>query len=400
MKKFLSLLLVLLMVVSLVACGGEKEPVKNNGDKTENEDKGFTPETIPADKVNPRDLVVDYMYEMANIEWTPSVDIDSTQVHTTLYYKKGVKYHGIMYVTGSRTLTDADEFREHLDENGTYIGPPDAATGYGNHCSSAIRLAYNRVSKDVKFGYTGEMIPGKNKGMLPLGNYKHEGVYHTSYGIFDANPNKDVFIEGYSLLQKGDAILTCWPKANDPNVAETGHARMIISVDIVKTPAGKINPHKSTVLTIEQTSSFDKQAKEGINTTWYVEHTYTFNELLEDKYIPLTIAAFSEEPQTTEFTAKSVNNAKNITSGHLRGIIRSSYLNILSVTAEVSDADGKVVVSQTIKNAPQDPMVFQFNNAKADEGFTTLKAGDYKYTIIVNTAYGSAKVHQIDFTVE
>ncbi|MBR5314927.1 MAG: hypothetical protein IKU45_05910 [Clostridia bacterium] len=398
MKKFLSLLLVLLMVVSLVACGSEKEPAKTP-EKTDTPEK-FTPETIPAEKVNPRDVVVDYMYEMANIKWTPAEDIDSTQVHSSLYYKKGETYYGIMYVTGSRTLTDADEFREQLDENGVYTGPANAQSGFGNHCSSAIRLAYDQVSTSVKFGYTGEMIPMKNKGMLPLGNYKHENAYQTSYGIFDANPDKNVFIEGYALLQKGDAILTCWPKANDPNSAETGHARMILSVDIVKTAAGKINPHKSTVTTIEQTSSFDKQAKDGINTTWYVEHVYTFNDLLEDKYIPLTIEAFNETPETTEFSVKSVNTAKNVTSGHLRGVIRSTYLPIKSVTAEVLDANGDVVVSQTIKNPPQDPTVFQFNNAKADEGFTTLEAGSYQYTITVNTTYGSAKVHQIDFTVE
>ena len=403
MKKFLSLLLVLLMVFSLAACGGSSEKPKTDDDKnkTDASDK-FEPETISADKIDPRQVVVDYMYEMANIEWTPSEDIDSTQVHSSLYYTKGVKYHGIMYVTGSRTMTDADEFRAQLNEKGEYIGPPNASKGYGNHCSSALRLAYDLVSEKVDFGYTGEMAPNMNKGMIALGNYKYKDSYKTSYGIFADNPNTDVFVEGYTLLQKGDAILTSWPNpnGNDPSIAQTGHARMIVENHIAKNGAGKVNPHKSYVITIEQTSSFDKQAKEGINTTWYVEHKYTYSDLINTKYIPLTIEAFEAEKEDTTFTTKSLNTEKNFTDGTFKGIVRSSFLPILSVTAEVTDKDGKVVATQVIKNTNKDnKLTFQFKNEEMNDEFKNLAAGSYTYTITANTAYASAKVYKLDLTI-
>lgn len=405
MKKALLLFaLCLVLVVSLAACGGNKtgtETPSTDEGKTNQPSGEFKPETIPASKINPRDIVVDYMYEMANIEWTPSEDIDSTAIIDTLYYHKGTKYKGIMYVTGSRTMTDADEFRAQLNEKGEYIGPPNKDKGFGNHCSSAIRLAYDRVSSEVKFDYTGEMVPHMNQGMLPVGNYEYESAHKTTYGIYDVNPNKEVFYDAFALLQKGDAILTCWPKANDPDHAETGHARMVISVEISRNAAGKINPHKSKVICIEQTSSFDKLAEQGVNTTWFVEHEYTFSKLVETKYIPLTIAAFEEKGQDTEFSVKSANTPKNITSGNLKGIVRSTYLPINSVTSQVLDANGQVVATQTFKNvAPTDPLVFQFQNAKADEAFTTLAKGTYTYEIIAHTTYGSAKAHQFTFTVE
>lgn len=402
MKKLLTVLLLLCMLTAaLTACGNETTNPAGDNTNTEttapeNEKKEFTPEIIPAEKVDPRQAVIDYMYKMANLEWTPSEDIDFTQgenkITDNLYYKKGVKYHGIMYVTGNRTMTDYDEFSAQLNEKGEYIGPVARVNAWGNHCSSAVRLAYDLVQKDLKFGSTPGMVPSKKMGTLIVGDYKYEDTFTTTDEIIDLN-GAQVLFEAYTHLQPGDCILTCW--------GPTGHARMIIELNVEKSASGKINAGRSHVICIEQTSSFDKQAKDGKNTTWYVEHVYTFNELFEAKYVPLTISALNNtEKKDNEFTTRSLNTAENITEGKLKGLVRSSYLQILSATVEVLDEQDNVVCTETYKNTNSDRQVFQFSNRKAPDAMTSLSAGNYKYVVTANTLYGSAKVAIVEFTVE
>ncbi len=400
MKKTLLLILsALLLVMCLVACGdtadtpsGDETPETTKKPTTSNK---FEPEIIPADKIDARQAAVDYMYEMSSIEWTPAEDIDSASVQPTLFYKAGVKYTGMMYVTGSQTRTDADGFRAQLDENGVYTGPANPKEGFGNHCSSSISLSYARVSSKAKFNHTTKMMPNANAGMKALGNYLYDEKDATTDLIFAKNRDLDVFSEGYALLEKGDAILYCDGK--------TGHTRMIIENHVEKNAQDKIDIKKSYVVTIEQTSSFDETRTDRVVTTWYVEHKYTYAQLIETRYIPLTFEGFENYDNATgdnTFSVKSANTAKNITSGKLKGIVRSDYVEINSVTCEVFDKSGNVVVSQNLVNNGNDMTAFQFQNADADEGFTTLAAGEYVYTITANTGFGNVKVHELKFTVE
>ena len=125
--------------------------------------------------------------------------------------------------------------------------------------------------------------------------------------------------------------------------------------------------------------------------------------MYSSNYIPLTIEELNKEAKDTEFTAKNINTAKNVTSGTLQGVIRSSFLLIQSVTVDYIDANGNVVATGTYTNPATlsaEKITFQFNNAKAPEGVTSLPAGNYTYNITANTIYGSAKVAVVNFAVE
>ncbi len=409
MKKFIALLLLVCMALTaLTACGGNKTPNADTPNKDSEESKNsandtpsssnkeFEPETIPASNIDPRKLVIDYMYKMASVEWTPQKDIDFTygENHITdhLIYNKGVKYTGIMYVTGNRCMSDYDDFVKQLNEKGEYIGPVERKSAWGNHCSSAIRAAYDQVETGLTFASTPNMVPSIKKGTIPVGNYEVKSSFTTTDEIIEIN-NVLTMSEAYAQLQPGDCILTCW--------GPTGHARMILEVKIEKSAAGKINTSRSGVVCIEQTSSFDASRKDGVKTNWYVEHFYSFNDLYEAKYVPLTIKTLQGiEKKDTTFTTKSLNTADNMTSGRLKGIVRSSFLKINSVTVEVLDKSGNAVVSEVIKNTNTDPLAFQFNNQKAPEAMSTLAVGDYTYVVTANTTYGSAKVAMVEFSVK
>lgn len=393
MKKVLFMLLLVCMILTaLSACGNSDVPPVDDPQDTSK--TPFTPEIIPAEKFNPRQVVIDYMYKMSKVEWIPKTNIDFTEtISGNLHYDKGVKYTGIMYVTGKHLMTDYDEFMEQLDEKGVYIGPTDQPSAYGNHCSSALRLSYDQIVNTLGFTSTVTMVPSQKRGTIPVGDYVFDDSDKTTDSIVQKNSKEKMF-ECYALLQPGDSILTCW--------GPTGHSRMVLEVKVEKTGAGKINPSKSTVTTIEQTSSFDSTRKD-VKTTWYVEHVYSFTQLFSTNYIPLTIEELNKEAKDTEFSVKNINTAKNVTSGKLQGVIRSSFLLIQSVTVDYIDSNGNVVATGTYKNPANlsaEKITFQFNDVKAPEGVTSLPAGNYTYNITANTIYGSAKVAVVDFTVE
>ena len=176
---------------------------------------------------------------------------------------------------------------------------------------------------------------------------------------------------------------------------------MVIKVEVSKTGAGKINPHKSKVLTIEQTNTMDKQAKaKGINTNWYVEHEYTFKELRDKNLIPVTCKALSEERVEPKITVTGANTKKTITTvkDKLMGSIESNY-TILKVTVNIKKADDTVIHSQSIK-VHNMKMGTTFSLKEFDFGFdvSSLEAGDYKYTIDVMTVCGEGEVHCVEFS--
>ena len=398
MKKALTLIMLLLLAFAvLTSCGSSEKPSDKEGTQTEasEENKEFVPEIIPGSQINPRQFVIDYMYKMAQIKWTPSKDIDFTQgeneIAKNLYYTKGVEYQGVIYVTGSRTMTNYEKFMDQLNENGEYTGPIDKKTAWGSHCSSAIRLAYDKIEKGLTFDYTAEMVPSTKNGTIIVGEYKVEDSFKTTDEIIEAN-NATTMYEAYTKLQPGDCILTCW--------GPTGHARMVVELKIEKSGAGKVNPSRSGVYCIEQTNTFDKDRTDGVKTTWYDRHFYSFADLYEAKYIPLTIKTLTEtEFPDTEFTVKSFNSPETLTSGKLKGIVRSTYAKITSVTVDVQDKDGNVVATKEYENTNNDLLVFQFNSQAAPEGMDTLANGSYSCYITANTLYGSAKIAKVDFTV-
>ena len=393
MKKLIAfLLLACMMLTALASCG------KTTNDPTPSEttppttNKKFEAEMIPAEKFKPRDVVVAYMEKMSQVKWTPKETINLNEVNNGLVYKKGVEYTGIMYITGTNSQSNLDKFLSQLDENGVYVGPITRAQGYGNHCSSSIRTAYNQISNVPTFATTVQMVPSQNRGTLPVGDYVFSTDDVTTDTIIAKNPAEKIY-ECYALLQKGDNVLSCW--------GSTGHTRMVKEVHVVRTADGKLDTKSSYIITIEQTSSFDSTRKD-VKTNWYVDHKYSFRDLYNTKYIPLTIAALSVEGQDSTFTIKSANTASNITEGKLKGIIRSSFCDIISVTVDFVDSSDKVVATKTMQNLVPDRTVFQFlnNDAIAPEGVTTLPAGDYRYYVTVNTHYGSAKIFELKFTVQ
>ncbi len=357
--------------------------------------------------VSMRDWVENYMREMSKVVWTPSQDMDLTKdyagntVGKTLYFKKGEIYHGLPYVNLS-TDSDLEDFTSALqwdEENSVYVYdcPSDrkGEEALGNDCSSAILHAWKRFDTDIYAYDTGSCFPlDENTGIHTIGNLKTDKSDKTTDTIISKNGSEKIFI-AYSKLQKGDMLI--WRLKNGNST--TGHTRMVVDVHVSKTLTGKINPAASYVTTIEQTNQFDPDAaNDGKNTTWWVDHKYSFSMLLEKSFIPVTCRAFSEELPTPNITLKDVNTKKTIgyVNGNLYGSIKSNY-PILSVTVNIKDINNNIIHSQ--KHKPKIGHIIEMVSLgifKIDN--TTLTAGEYIYTIEVETVCGFGEVYNIEFS--
>ena len=409
MKKFLSLLLVLMLAFAVLAsCGSETDKTDGETNSTSTESKD--PENDPVEspfkipEKNMRDWVVDYMYKMAEVKWTPARDMDLTKdakgnlVGKTLFFKKGVVYHGLPYINLS-TDTDYEDFISDpaltWDEaKGLYVYdcPADRSEdkALGNDCSSAILLAYRRFDNNITAYDTGHCFPlGDKTGIYALGNMVVGANDNSTETITNNTPQNDHY-EALALLQKGDTVI--WRTT-------AGHTRMVVDIHVERNAQGKIHGSRSYITTIEQTNSMDADRKDGVNTNWYVEHTYTFEKLREKFYIPVTCKALSEERVEPEIKVESANTKKTIaTAKTLLGNIVSNY-PIISAEVYIKDAEGNVMYTERVKpHISEISGKLSLKNFKFKFDMSTLTAGDYTYSIVVETVCGTGEVYKVDFT--
>lgn len=217
-----------------------------------------------------------YMYDMSQVRWTPSEDIDLTSINKSLYFKTGEIYYGIIYTF--YTAVNLEGFKSYLDENNVFHGPTELRQIPGNHCTSSIINAYKHIGDPITAHWSMDMHPARKTGLYPVGSYVYDDTDIVTEETIKHN-TEEVMYESYASLQGGDCILSCWGK--------TGHARMVASVEVVRGEDGVIDPEKSHVKTLEQTWSMDKTA--AVNTSWYINRTYSFKLLFDKFYIPLTV---------------------------------------------------------------------------------------------------------------
>lgn len=416
MKRFLTTILLLtLALVVLASCNSTKTPDANGGETenstnaaTNNTDKPENPETPASPYKIPekdmRDWVVDYMYKMAEVKWTPSQDMDLTldakgnTVGKTLMYKKGVVYHGLPYIN-LMTDTDYEDFigsdsMKWDEAKGLYVYncPKDRSNNdaLGNDCSSAIMLAYKRFDTNISAYDTGTCFPlGDGSGIYALGGMV-VGAKDKNTEIITNNTPEQVHYEALALLQKGDTVI--WR-------TDAGHTRMVLEVHVERNAAGKIHASRSYIKTIEQTNAMDTQRTDGVKTNWYVEHTYSFDKLREKNYIPVTCKALSEERVEPVVTVKGGNTKKTIASAKsLLGDIESNY-PILSAEVAIIDANGNKVFSEYQKlHVSEISSKYSLKKFKFKFDMNTLAAGNYKYAVIVETVCGTGEAYTVEFT--
>ena len=217
-----------------------------------------------------RENTVARMREMATILWIPTENIPYWNKDIpNVFFKKGVLYEGIPYTQRHRE-TPPELFRENIDENSYYTGPDDYI---GTDCSSSVSIAWRTVDAELPCLSTHQMFPGMGK-IIAVGDYKVTSLKSTSQIVLDNGEAK--ICAAYDQLKPGDAILT---RNNG-----IGHVRMVIGTD----------PAKRKISIIEQTGLSKEHQFKGRRGTWRVDYWFSYEELIENSYIPITHQAFTD----------------------------------------------------------------------------------------------------------
>ena len=344
---------------------------------------------------NPRDIVMDYMLKMAQIQWTPTTTWTTGWKNTAkfkveLTYEAGKTYYGLPY---SDTRAPLSEFELFLDNGKFTPNSPYYEELIGNHCSSSMTMAYQQI---IDLSYPAGLRPTtKRIGLLrfPDGIITPPSESTTtpnqwySDQVLKVN-DRDKIFEGYASLGKGDIVMK--------DTKNGGHTRMVSKVEVKKTVAGKINPGSSVVYCVEQTNAWYDNQK---NSTWWIDKKYSFSQLYSDFFMPVTLDIFHEENPVIDDAVICMKN-KNTPDSILKmlnGTIESNFpLSYVYIT--IKDSNGKTVGEKFDYNMGEQ-YKYNLRNAGIKLGIDKLSPGTYKYEVVAAIARGSATVESFEFTV-
>ena len=342
-----------------------------------------------------RQIVMDYMLKMANVEWTPKEDFSITwknegKYPVNLVFEKGQTYHGITYSNTKGTL---DLFEQFVEDGKFDPNSPYYEEVIGNHCSSSIAMAFQQL---IAFPYEGSFKPNERRGLMVskmVGNLRipsEYGIKWDALDVFNTNSKKDV-MEAYAAVEMGDLIFFCTKR-------KSGHIRMAYSKsDVVRFENGEIDPDNSFVHCIEQTNSWDKtEAANGKKTTWWIDHKYSFSRLYEKEFMPVTLSVYtSGEKLKNAYLIYDGNNTPETVLSGLNGNITCNFpLNYVRIT--VKDENGKTAASALRYNLPMSYSI-ELEEMTEELGLCSLPSGKYTFTLRAGIARGSYTFENFTF---
>ena len=317
-----------------------------NGKLTINPDEYYKCVVFDLPEGNFRDVAVDYMRKQAEVKWVCengfSVIDKFENWSIGLEYKKGVTYHGITYTNAKSSF---DEFMLFYKDGMVTMESGGSNDVVGNGCFSSTQNATQQFDPTVS-GTTDVIMPSyKGFEAKIVGDYKVPENVKRTEDIIKANKDVEIY-SAYTQLKKGDLIL------QKDDTKGMSHVRMLVEDPTVSVnAAGKINPSRSYVKTIEQTNAFDKTRTDGVNTTWYVDHIYTFSVLYSTNYLPITFESYEKDRSEMEIPYLLLDS--EITPGVLAKKTFTSNVKsnfpIRFVKVDILDENGNVMV-QRLKN--------------------------------------------------
>ena len=372
MKRILLILAAVLLCGMLSSCGKEKVEVGVTVTPDANGD-GY----ITSDEVDLRDVVVQYMYEMANIEWTAGPEINYTaEGFGKLVYEPGKKYYGMVYNNNSNGL---ENFQKVLDDTNTYIGE-DTSWHHspGNSCATSIKHAWWIVSPTVEYGYSADLMPYyTNTNVAEVGNiaWNTYNGSNTTKSVLKNTPKEDI-MEAYALTKPGDAM--------DRYLDDYGHALMVTKETlVVRDSSGKVLPAKSYLYLTDQNNKLNDTRK--YPSSWTVDNPVSFVQAYMEGYLPVTAPELRDGKTPVpdiEFTDGPTE--QDLEMSTLNGVITSNY-RIFAVRAEITK--GKQVVA----SASYHPYEREVNLDAVSSELKMWELPEGKYTLTVEVEAGLGK---------
>lgn len=400
MKRYFAVMLLLTLILS--SCGKEKELSAGKEESVSESELSETEETVlygetsadaepkilyssddtvvyveqalfgyPKTKATDADLrriVVEYVLDMASVEWKPESRIDLTDIDPGLVYKENETYFGMSY--NWNNVSDFETFSDCVSDG---IFNYDDGVLPGCTSSNAILKAWRLVAPGCNFSYTKDMMPVVfDNGVVPVGNVpweKYDGTRskngNTVESVLNAVPKEQIY-DAYSKTAPGDAFLI--------QTEGSGMAYMVTSeTSVVRNDAGEIDPVSSKVYLTTQSRLFNDERSHPSN--WSVNREYTFEEIYSLGLLPIKVpeldGGIAPEPYFTYIPQRDVSC---VITSPIPGRIESNYeIKTFTVTL-TRDEDGEVVKSFTLH---PNEMSVDLEKATIEFGLFVLPSGEY-----------------------
>lgn len=329
---------------------------------------------ITSDEVDLRQIVVNYMYAMANVQWTAGAQLDYSKYGASnLIYETGKTYLGMVY---NNNATGLEMFLSVLDKDGQHIG---TETGWneaaGNSCATSVKHAWQQISTTAGFTYSADMMPCyRYSGVVAIGNIDWSVYDRTNTKTaIEGNKREDI-LEAYALTLPGDALVRHLGDAG-------GHALMVTKAPtVVRNADGSINLVDSFLYLTDQNNNLNN--KREYPSSWTVDAKVSFSSALQDGYLPVTVAELRDGKTVVpvfEFTGAPT--AEALAGGTLSGTVKSNYC-LNTVTVRV--LSGGEVVAEVSAH----PYADSFRLAALAEALNLAGLPGGEYTLTVDAAVG------------
>jgi len=226
-------------------------------------------------------LAAAYMKEMATgCRWCVLRKIRYTKSDgTVIELVPGAWYTGVPYTQGKKKRRyHLERFRQCLLFRKLFW----RKELLGNDCSSAASYAWQKVNPGLPVLSTKKMLKdlcGAQKYFMPVGSYRIAADAAGTDVIIRCN-EKDDIADAYRAMTIGDGLLQF------DSVTKKGHI-MILSKE----------PLREALFIIDQ-KGFGPGSSERDDTSWRIDFPFTFNQLMDEGYVPVTLISGEAKPST------------------------------------------------------------------------------------------------------
>lgn len=364
--------------------------------------------TLTAESLALREIARAETYKMGTVKWTVSEIVNymhPTASNMSAVFIPGTVYTGIPYTAN---FGDLSRFMYCFAEDGSLkefatevtIGFDGMDKYMGCDCSGGVYWGWAKVSPTTQWWVTNQMFPAVQLGTVPVGEYEGATTMQDTMEITKAN-DPQTLAEAYAKLHMSDAIMTFY---NNPDDASDhfNHTRLVVEHPVVMRKAdGTIDMNASYVITHEQ-------GAKGFNSSWRMYGKFTFQELLNGHYIPLTCQEFIDgKAPELEVTIDTAGEGKAYMA---TGVVTSNYRLVSTSISITDDAGGEVYEKTVFVNIRRYADVGTIEPSRAHItqqdiaahaaflGEMELETGKtYTYTLTAHTAAGDVVVKTFSF---
>ena len=393
MKKLCLILVMLICCLCFASCENLPFGSTNSSGETNIGDPAFdnvTPDPELEYPEDPRKYVVKYIRDMAMTPWTPQETFQMYGKYQAwsynLIYEKDVKYFGPPFLTDSRGTMQ--EFQYNI-EDGVYIGGTTGSSCIGSACYDAVYVTLIQVCPSVSFESTEDMLPGNETGLLAVGDWDITISKHDTKNILSEYTITEMS-KYYAQLKPGDIVLKHLVSQ------DAGHTRIVSGGPVVYYNSdGTINFKKSYITTIEQTNAWDKQVSH--HTTWFVDHSYTFDDLYKGNFVPLTPEDYTKDVSRAAITPTDIITADEIANAKkLKGELKSNHY-MTQIKVSITDSDDNVVYERSIFPNTKYYNLYDFSYRPE---LYNKNSGTYNFKIEASVSFGTKVIADYDFVLE